>query len=80
MNIVKFSADWCQPCKQLSLTLGKLGLAYTEVDIEKEPELTAKHRIRGVPTLVVFGEDGLEYGRLIGNKSEKEVKSWYESL
>lgn len=75
--LLKFSADWCKPCGQLSETLQELAFSYQEIDIEKEPDLTAKYRVRGVPTLV-YEVDGVIYGTLVGNKSEKELKEWVE--
>lgn len=75
--ILKFSADYCVPCQHLSKTLDTLGIFYKDIDIEKEPELTAKYRVRSVPTLICE-VDGTVYGTLVGNKSEKELKEWVE--
>ncbi len=75
--ILKFSADYCQPCKQLTKILEGVGIEVKEVDIAKEPELTAKYNIRNVPTMVYVFDDA-EYGRLIGLKTAKEITEWVD--
>lgn len=75
--ILKFSSNYCQPCKLLSATLKKIGLEVEEVDIDEKPELVAKYNVRGVPTMVYLHDD-LVFGTLVGNKSEKDIMSWVE--
>jgi thioredoxin 1 len=73
-KILKFSADWCQPCKQLSKTMDALNLAtlVEEVDIEKNEALAFEYKIRGVPTLVLL-KDGKEYSRITGTKTAEQI-------
>ncbi len=47
-----YSAEWCNPCKQLKQLLKEKGIEYTPVDIDKDPELARVNAVRGVPTLV----------------------------
>ena len=49
MKILKFSADWCGPCKMLQKTLDDMVLPYPveSVDIDKQPELAGEFGIRG---------------------------------
>ncbi len=75
--ILKFSADYCQPCKQLTKILEGAGIEVKEVDIDQEPELAAQYNIRNVPTMVYVFE-GNEYGRLIGLKTFKDICEWIE--
>ena len=72
--IYKFSASWCNPCKQLSKTLegADLGCEVVEIDIDSNIELCEKYNIRGVPTLVFLGSDNY----LIGNSSIPKIKEW----
>lgn len=78
MELIKFSASWCQPCKALSKVLSSIDLhehnvTLTEVDIDTQMELTAKYRIRSVPVLVLLDENKQEIRRLQGSKTKEDV-------
>lgn len=70
IEVLKFYATWCQPCKILSSRLeGVEGI--TEIDIEKNMELARKYHVRNVP-LLVFLVDGEEVHRKVGLISKHE--------
>ena len=77
-QILKFSAAWCGPCKSMSATLGRIQLpvSVVEVDVDEQHELATKYAIRGVPTLVMVDSNGAEISRLVGSKTEAELKNW----
>ena len=50
--ITIYSADWCQPCKQLKKMLDNNEIEYTVIDIDKAPETARSLGIRGVPTII----------------------------
>jgi thioredoxin 1 len=64
IEVLKFSANWCTPCKLLSATL-KDAEGVKEIDIDQNRELTAQYSVRSVPTLV-FLQDGKEVERTVG--------------
>jgi thioredoxin-like negative regulator of GroEL len=75
MILHKFSAAWCQPCKQLSKTLEQVlpefpDVQLVEVDVDKAPELASHHNVRQLPTLVMG-----DY-RLTGNASTGHVREF----
>lgn len=77
-TLLKFSADWCVPCRQMSALLNTVdieGINLVEIDIDTDAETTAKYRVRGVPTLVLM-EDGLELARTTGSKSKVELEKF----
>lgn len=70
IEVLKFYATWCGPCKILSSRLeGVEGI--TEIDIEKNMELARKYHVRNVP-LLVFLVDGEEVHRNVGLLSKNE--------
>lgn len=69
--IVKFSADWCGPCKRMEPTMEKLELEFSpnvtfiSVDVDEVPVIAQKYKIRTLPTLLV-SRNGTELNRVTG--------------
>lgn len=76
--ILKFSAEWCGPCKSLSKILADAEIQYTEVNIDEDPELAAEHKVRNVPTLIYKDGDS-EIGRMVGVKPIAAIQDWIQS-
>lgn len=59
-TLVDFFATWCGPCKMQGPVLeelkNKVGDAanIVKVDVDRNPDLSAKYQIRSVPTLIIF--------------------------
>lgn len=73
-QVLKFSANWCQPCKMLAPAYASFIEAYPDIefqsiDVEEDRELTEQFSIKSVPT-VVFLKDGVEVKRLVGVQSK----------
>jgi thioredoxin 1 len=56
IEVLKFSASWCGPCRVLSQTLKDVE-GVTQVDVDKDMETARKYGIRSVPTLVFLKDD-----------------------
>jgi len=65
IEVLKFSATWCGPCRVLSSTLKDVE-GITNIDIDKDMETARKYGVRSVP-LLVFLKDGVEVHRKSGN-------------
>ena len=84
MRILKFYADWCGPCKALSVQFKGIelpvGTKLVEIDIDKDRENTQKYSVRGVPTMVVLDRQNNEVTRKTGTfLSRKELREWVEA-
>lgn len=78
MTLLKFSATWCNPCRQLSRTLktlpeDQLPVSIQEIDIDKETGMSAMWKIRSVPTLVLLDETGEEIKRISGALTKDQL-------
>ncbi len=85
--IVKGTAEWCGPCKQMDRTtwvdpsvvawIGEHGLAIA-VDVDEQPETARALGIRAMPTIIVFrGEE--EIGRFVGGRGPSDTLSFLEA-
>lgn len=76
--LVDFTAEWCPPCKALAPTLARIAEAtwgrvvVGSVDADVSPDLAARFRVRGMPTLIVF-QEGREVGRRTGLTNDEGV-------
>ncbi|MFB7411077.1 thioredoxin family protein [Streptomyces sp. NPDC056202] len=58
--LVKFTAEWCGPCRQLTPVLAAIAaeeserLRVVEIDVDRNPETTVRYGVLATPTLMVF--------------------------
>jgi thioredoxin 1 len=84
IRCIKFSADWCGPCKRLKpvwegVVKDIKDVDFTIVDVDADPALAAQYKILSIPT-IVFLKDGVETGRMIGLTSEKAIRDAIDKL
>ena len=80
MQVLKFQAPWCQPCKLLDAQLNRLFplLEVTKVDTDEERQLAVQYCIRSIPTLIILDENGKEIKRLTGSVTDVKLKEFFE--
>lgn len=83
---VKFTAEWCKPCRVIQPTYISLAAQYpkykfvtVDVDGDDCDVLSSKLRVAMMPTFVCFRNGG-EVGRMSGGNNPEGLKSWVEKM
>ena len=74
IQVKKFYATWCGPCKVLTPLMENVkskfnNVNFENIDIEVQYEVAQKYYVRSVPT-VIIEKDGEEVQRFTGVQSE----------
>ena len=74
ITVKKFSGIWCAPCRVFAPIMNEVkrevsGVHFMDIDVDDNPEITAKYGVRSVPT-VVIEKDGSEVARFAGVQSK----------
>ena len=74
IEVKKFYAEWCGPCKMLTPIMEKVkgnysDISFRDINIDEDFEVAQKYFVRSVPT-VIIENDGVEVGRFAGLQSE----------
>ena len=77
--VLYFTAKWCAPCRVFGPILRKAareaGVRVVTLDIDKQELLTAKYKVRSLPTLIwVRDRPGAQ--RLTGAASASVLDTW----
>lgn len=83
MRVLKFSASWCNPCKNLQKSLQEnedvLKYKVEDIDIDESLEEAQKYGIRAVPTIVLLDDDNNEIDRSTNIKTAKQLREWTDN-
>ena len=84
LKVIKFSGEWCGPCKLLAPIFNQVKLevsdvAFQEVDVDAESSLAIQYKVRGVPTIVIE-KDGQEVKRIVGGTTQAALTSTINSF
>lgn len=85
IDILYFSAHWCQPCKKLAPIIEELekeneGFTITKLDLDTEAQKAIAYKIQAVPTLIFLNENADEVQRVIGLRSKKELQEIFDKV
>jgi len=76
--IVDFWAEWCTPCKVIAPVLEEIAdknsdkVTVAKLDIDANPEISAKYQILSIPTMLVF-KGGEVIKQVVGAKPKSAL-------
>lgn len=82
--LVDYWADWCGPCKMIAPILDEVASEYSgklkvvKLNIDENPETPPKYGIRGIPTLMLFKNGGVEATK-VGALSKSQLTAFIDS-
>jgi thioredoxin 1 len=89
VKVIDFWAEWCGPCKVMSPRIENLTAEYSDnadvtiekinVDAEENMTIAREAKVQSIPTLI-FYKNGVEENRMVGLKSEADIKEAIEAL
>lgn len=85
-TVVKFEADWCMPCKEITPAVESLNeewkdrkIEFVAFDIESGSSITNQYSIFGVPTFIAF-QNGQPVSEVRSRVNIGNIKSSFEKF
>jgi len=84
VKVKRFTASWCQPCKQLAPLFEQFktsfpNVSFETIDVDTSPEETQENFITSIPT-VIFFKDGVAKQRFTGMQPKSMYVDTINSL
>jgi thioredoxin 1 len=85
VEIKKFEADWCGPCRMLKPTFQKLegefgnSVKFSYINVDEQSELAGQYGVRSIP-FVVIEKNGEVVQSVVGAQSEMAYSNILKGL
>jgi len=84
IKVKRFTASWCQPCRQLAPIFEQFkenfpNVSFETIDVDTSPEETQENFITSIPT-VIFFKDGVAKQRFTGMQPKSMYVDTINSL
>ena len=82
--LVDLWAPWCGPCRTVAPILEQLAreragrLKVVKVNVDESPRVSARYRVQGIPTLLLFRRGELA-GRQVGALPAAALSQWLDA-
>lgn len=78
-TVIKFSMEFCQPCKQLKPIFDDVvkdipDIKIVEIDVEEHPDIASNYKVRGVPCVIVTDENDNVLAMKTGMMTKEQLK------
>lgn len=78
-TVIKFSMEFCQPCKQLKPIFDEViqeidDIKVVEVDVDTCPDVASSYKVRGIPTVIVTDDDDNILAMKTGMMTKEQLK------
>ena len=87
IEMIKFGAEWCGPCRMMKPTISRLQEKYaedadvkiTDIDVDANADMSKEYGVRSIP-MIVFLKDNVVTEKKVGVLPADEIEKIIESL
>ena len=76
MKLLFFSAGFCSNCPAAKKLVKSMNLDTIDFDADKNPSEFKTYSVKGIPSLVLLDNDGVEISRLTGKINQASIESF----
>lgn len=86
MEIIRFHAEWCGPCKAMQPIVDKVfkddkysSFTFKDIDVDNDDDdLASKFKIRNVPTILIINDNDEVVDKMVGSGTENDLRKFLD--